>query len=235
MGFAELVGQVGLVGVFHECLVVDEEHDGGNGNDRVFLVESSGGVEELHAFCFVVSRRGVLEHGRLEDAVELAGAGNVLSSFFDGNGLLEDMLGGVSGFRRAGDEGCVGEKKEFATDVLLGLGDTLLVVGTGMIEIKFIEDDEAGFFLFQDELCDFSILRGYACGEIDNKDAEVGTTYGFFRAYGGENLDRVVALAAWAEACGIDDGEVFPREGVREIDGIASGASDLGNDGALVF
>ena len=50
MGFAELVGQVGLVRIRHKMLVVDEEHNGRHGDDRVFLVESGGGVIKLGHF-----------------------------------------------------------------------------------------------------------------------------------------------------------------------------------------
>ena len=79
MGGAEFVDDVGLVALGHEALVVDEEHDGRHRDDAVFFFYGGGGVVELEAFAELVvdGRRGGFE-GTLEDAVEQAGAGDVL-------------------------------------------------------------------------------------------------------------------------------------------------------------
>ena len=111
MGFAELVGQVGLVRIRHKVLVVDEEHNGRHGDDRVFLVESGGGVIKLEPLRLAVGRRRVFRHRRLNDAVELAGAGDVLRTFFDRDGPFKDVDCGVSRFRGTCDEGCVGKEE----------------------------------------------------------------------------------------------------------------------------
>ena len=220
----------------HQALVVDEQHDGGHRDDAVFFVGGGGGVVELEAFLelAVDGRRGVLEGG-LQDAVELAGAGDVLRALADLERLLEHVIDGAAGLGGAGDEGRVVEEKQFLAHVFGGFFEARGAVGSGVIEIEFVQHDEAGFFLLKDGLGDLAVHRGDACGEVDDEHAEVGAADGFLGAHGGEDLHRVVALAARAQAGGVDEGEVLALEGVGQIDRVAGGAGDFGNDGALVL
>ncbi len=119
--------------------------------------------------------------------------------------------------------------------MLVGLLDPGLVIGIRVEEVEFVEDDKAGFFFFQDELGDLAILGGDACRQIDDENAEVGAADGFFRADGGEDFDGVVAFATGAQAGSIDEGEILPGKAVGEVDGVAGGAGDTGDDGALVL
>ena len=116
-----------------------------------------------------------------------------------------------------------------------GVLDAGFAFGSGVVEIELVEHDEAGFFLGEDELGDFAVLGGDAGGEVDDQQGEVGAADGFLGAHGGENFYGGIAAGAGAEACGIDEGEVFFLEGAGEIDGIAGGAGDFGDDGALVI
>lgn len=235
MGFADLVGQIRFVRIFHECLVVDEEHKGRHGDDGIFFVQRRGCVVEFHPLRLVIGRWRVFQHRCLQHAVEFASAWDFLSAFFDGDGLFQHLAGRVAGFCRASDEGCVGKEEEFASNMFFGFGDAVLVVGTGMVEIEFVQNDEAGFFLFKDELGDLAVLCGNAFREVDDQHAKIGAADGFFGTDGRENLDRVVAFAARAESSGIDEGEIFSRVRIGEIDRIAGGAGDFGNDGAFVL
>lgn len=119
--------------------------------------------------------------------------------------------------------------------MFFGFGDAVLVVGTGMVEIEFIQNDEAGFFLFKDKLSDFAILGGNTFREVDDEHAEIGAADGFFGTDGGEDLDGVIAFATRPEAGGVDKGKIFASVGIRKIDRIASGAGDFGNDGPFVL
>ena len=124
------------------------------------------------------------------------------------------MLRGVPGFRGAGDEGRVGKEEQLAPHLFLGLGHAFFVRGTGMEEVELVQYDQAGLFLLKDELGDLAVLRGNARREVDNKDAKIGTADRFFRTDCGEDLDGVVALAARAQAGGVDQGEIFAHERV---------------------
>ena len=102
----------------------------------------------------------------MEDAVEGAGAGDVLSAFADFEGLLEDVVHRAAGFGRTGDERGVVEEEQFLADVIGDFFEACGAVGAGVIEIEFIERDEAGCFFLEDDLGDFAVLRGDAGGEV---------------------------------------------------------------------
>lgn len=119
--------------------------------------------------------------------------------------------------------------------MFFGFCDAVLVVGPGMVEIEFVQNDEAGFFLFKDKLGDFAILGRNTFREVDDQHAEIGAADGFFGTDSGENLNGVVAFATRPETSGIDESEIFASVRIREIDCIAGGAGDFGNDGAFVL
>ena len=112
MGCAVSIYDVGLVALGHEALVVDEKHDGRHWDDAVFFLHGGSGVVELEALAELVVdrwRRGF--ESTLQDAVELAGAGDVLRAFFDFERFLEDVINRATSFCGAGDErGVVQEK-----------------------------------------------------------------------------------------------------------------------------
>ena len=171
----------------------------------------------------------------MEDAVELTGAGDVLRALADFEGLLENLFHGSAGFGRAGDEGGIVEEKQFAAGVGGRFFEARGLVGSGVVEVEFIEDDEAGFFLIDDRLGDLAVLGRDAGGDIDDQHAEVGAANGLFGAHRGKDFDRVVAFAAWAESGGIDEREVFSLERAGQIDRIAGSAGDVGDDRAFVL
>ena len=113
VGFAELVGEVLLVGVFEQAFVVEEEDVGGDGDDLACAVFGDGGVVELHALVaeLRVDGGGIFFDGGLEDAVELASAGDFAGFVADAQGLFEDLLDGFVFFGGDDDEGGVVEEK----------------------------------------------------------------------------------------------------------------------------
>lgn len=119
--------------------------------------------------------------------------------------------------------------------MFLSLGDAVFIIGSRMVEIEFIKNDEAGLFLFEDELSDLAVLCGNTFCEVDDKHAEIGAADGFFGADRRENLDGVIAFTTRPEAGGIDEGEIFASERVGEVYRVASGSCDFGDDCAFVL
>ena len=127
------------------------------------------------------------------------------------------------------------EEKQFAARVRGRFFEASGLVGSGVVEVEFVEDDETGFFLIDDRLGDLAILGRDAGGDIDDQHAEVGAADGLFGAHRGKDFNRVVALAAWAEPGRVDEREVFSLERAGQIDRIAGGAGNVGNDRAFVL
>ena len=136
---------------------------------------------------------------------------------------------------RGDDEWGVGQEEELALHMLGGLLKARAARGVGVVEVELVQYDEAGLLLLHDELRDLAVHGGDARGEVDDEHAQVGTTDGFFRSHRGENLDRGVALCTRPEAGGIDEGEIFPGEGVGEIDRITGGPGDVRDNCALIL
>ena len=68
------------------------------------------------------------------------------------------------------------------------------------------------------------------CGIVDIKD-DVGLYYGFDGALNAEEFNRVVAVA---QSSGVDNAERGPIDDKGLFDGVACGAGDVADDGAVV-
>ena len=112
---------------------------------------------------------------------------------------------------------------------------TCAFLGTWVVEIKFIEHDQAGLFLVLNHACDLAVLRGDALRTVDDQKAEVGAADRSFGAHGGENFHGRVHLGSTAEAGRIDEGVALAKELVGDIDGVASRPCNFGYDGAVVL
>ena len=60
------------------------------------------------------------------------------------------------------------EEKQFAAGVGGRFFEASGLVGAGVVEVEFVEDDEAGFFLIDDRLGDLAILSRDAGGDNDD-------------------------------------------------------------------
>ena len=97
MFFLNNVGQVIREGFHHELLVVYEKHVFRDRDTLVAIVDGGGGVEELEALtvAFVLGWR-VLDKGVLEEAIELAGANDLLGIIANAGDCFEDVLNSVA-------------------------------------------------------------------------------------------------------------------------------------------
>ncbi len=236
MGGAEPVDQIRFVAGRHQSFVVDEKDDRRNWDDAVFLIHRRSGVVEFEAASqFVIDRRRCGFERGVENAIELTGSGNVLGSLANFERFFEDVIDAGRIFRRTGDEGSVVEEKQFAADVRGRFFQPGGFVGTWVIEVEFVQNDQAGFFFLHDQLGDFPVLSGDAFGEVDHQDAKVAAADRLFGAHRGKDLDRVVALATGTQTGGVDQGEIFVLERIGKVDRVAGGAGDAGNDRAFIL
>ena len=99
VGGAVLVVEVGFVAAGHETLVVDEEYDHRHRNHAVFFVGGGGGVVEFESALEAAIEWGrVGVEGRLENAIELASAGNILRALANFEGFFENFFDRAAGF-----------------------------------------------------------------------------------------------------------------------------------------
>lgn len=219
-----------------EMFVVHEEDILGNGDGLIAVVDRGGGVEELEALAVAfVFGRGIFDEGVLKEAVQLAGANDLLGVVADAGDRFEDVLDGVTFHGGDADERGVVEEEEFAAQVFFGRFNASRLLSAGMEEVELVGDDEAGFLFLLDEAGDLAILGGHAGGEIDDEKTEVGASNGAFAAHGGEDFDGVFHTGPFSKAGGVDEVVFFVTPDIGDIDSIAGGAGDFGDDGSLVL
>lgn len=236
-----LVGHLGADGVFevapvgwgHETLVIDEEDETRGDDGALFFFAGESGVEEFEAFAADGWRRGAGD-GFLEEAVEGTGAELGVAGGADLVDGSEDFAETVAGFGGDGDEGCVVEEEEFATDVGFEFLETGLHFAVWVVEVEFIGDDEAGFVFFDDDGGDFAFLGGDAAGGVDDEGDDVGAADAAFGAADGVGFDGVIDLGLTADAGGVHEEEGVAAVIVEGVDGVASGAGDFADNGAFV-
>ena len=232
----DLVDEVVLEGLYDEVFVIDEEDILGDGDGLIAVVDGGGGVEELEAFFVTLVLGGrVLDEGILKETVERAGADDFLRVVPDAGDRFEDVLNGVAFHGGDADEGGVIEEEELIADVLFGRLNAGGLLAFRVVKVKLVGDDEAGLFFLLNEAGDLAVLRGHAGGEVDDEEADIGAADGALAAHGGEDLDGILHAGAFAKAGGVDDVMAFLAPDVGDIDGVASGAGDFGDHGALVL
>ena len=232
--FADDVFEVAQVAVGEFGGAVGEHDEVRHGEGGVFGAVDLGGVEEFEAEFGVAERAGAVFDGLMEEAVEGAGADAVAGAFadaFDGFEELADELFFAGG---DGDQGGVVEEEEFAAHAFLQLFQAVLLFGAGVVEVELVHDEEAGFALLEDELGDFAVLHFGAVGAVDDEEAEVGAFDALEGLLDAVDFDGGVDFGAAADAGGVDELVVAAVEGGVDVEGVAGGAGDFADDGALL-
>ena len=99
--------------------------------------------------------------------------------------------------------------------------------------LEFVDQNDGWFLFFLDHARDLLVLGGDAAGNIDRKDGQVGPANTAFRAHHAEDFNRTGMSGAFAHAGSVDENKVVLALSVRDVDGVASGAGNFADNGAL--
>ena len=103
-----------------------------------------------------------------------------------------------------------------------------------MIEVEFVEHDDAGLLLLEDQIGDGAILCLRAVGAVHDEEADVRTTQTVNRATGTVGFDFIQNLGFATESGGINQ-DVRPAADLAgDVNGIARGACNIADNGALL-
>ena len=236
VGFPDFVAQVLGVAVREQVLVIDEEDVARDGNGVVLGVHRRGDVVDFQSSGGAAGGAGRVHLlGKLDEAVELSGGGQVTGFPADARDDLEDDFHALRFFCGGGDEGRIVDEEEFPAHLFLHFRHAVLARGIRVEEVEFVHDDDAGFPFLRNDAGDTAVLLRDACRNVNDQQADVRPADGFFTAHGGEDFHGGVPPGARAHAGGVDQHVGLAVVQVGDVNGVAGGARHVGNDGALVL
>ena len=151
------------------------------------------------------------------------------------------MVDGAGGLQHFEDALFVDDGGEDDGDVVEGgdaLADELFELAVGVVvlfdEVPFVDDDDDAFVVALDEGEDVEVLLLEALAGVEHEDAYVGDFDGADGAEDGVEFEVFGDFGFAAEAGGVDEVEVEAEEVVAAVDGVARGACDGGDHGAVL-
>ena len=185
----------------------------------------------MHAQAALAVHHGVTELAQVgEERVEARGADLLRARFFGGVYHCPNLLDAAAGQGR--DAQVLGPGSHDAQTAVDGLhaGLALTVV---VEQIPLVEQHNDGAAALDGKTHDLLVLLGDAHGGIDDEQRHVSAVDGAQAADHGVVLDVLVHGALLANARGVDHAVVLAVAFDDGVDGIARGAGDVGNDGAV--
>ncbi len=103
-----------------------------------------------------------------------------------------------------------------------------------MVEVEFVQENDAGLLILHDEARDLAILHADAFCAIHHEQTKIRPADGFGGLHGAEGFHRILDLRFSAQPGGVHQGVILARHRTRDVDGVPGCAGYFTDDGALL-